>query len=136
MTSCLTGLESAVLTTDNFCFYLQNRLIQTSQTGGQWYSDTPPLVFPAITYLLGASATKNEGSSFQEEITTQNEDKGNETVSSSASFGRKPKRPTDILVDKCSIKRLVDLLSKDIVIAALTKDIREYTDTARLCYSG
>ncbi len=29
--------------TDNFCFYLQNRLIQTSQTGGQWYSDTSPL---------------------------------------------------------------------------------------------
>ncbi len=34
------------MTTDNFCFYLQNRLIQTSQTGGQWYSDTSPLVFP------------------------------------------------------------------------------------------
>jgi hypothetical protein len=31
LTSCLTGLKS----TDNFCFYLQNRLIQTSQTGGQ-----------------------------------------------------------------------------------------------------
>jgi hypothetical protein len=29
------------MTTDNFCFYLQNRLIQTSQTGGQWYSDIP-----------------------------------------------------------------------------------------------
>jgi hypothetical protein len=27
------------MTTDNFCFYLQNRLIQTSQTGGQQYSD-------------------------------------------------------------------------------------------------
>jgi len=24
------------MTTDNFCFYLQNRLIKTSQTGGQW----------------------------------------------------------------------------------------------------
>jgi hypothetical protein len=35
------------MATDNFCFYLQNRLIQTSQTGGQWYSDTSPLVFPA-----------------------------------------------------------------------------------------
>jgi hypothetical protein len=34
------------MTTDNFCFYLQNRLIQTSQTS-QWYNDTsPPLVFP------------------------------------------------------------------------------------------
>jgi hypothetical protein len=30
------------MTTDNFCFYLQNRLIQTSQTGGQWYSDISP----------------------------------------------------------------------------------------------
>ncbi len=28
------------MTTDNFRFYLQNRLIQTSQTGGQRYSDT------------------------------------------------------------------------------------------------
>jgi hypothetical protein len=37
------------MTTDKFCFYLQNRLIQTSQTGGQWYSDTSPLVFPAAT---------------------------------------------------------------------------------------
>jgi hypothetical protein len=35
------------MTTDNFPFYLQNRLIQTNQTGGQWYSDTPPLVFPS-----------------------------------------------------------------------------------------
>jgi len=26
------------MATDNFSFYLQNRLIQTSQTGGQWYS--------------------------------------------------------------------------------------------------
>jgi hypothetical protein len=35
--------------TDNFCFYFQNRLIQTSQTGGQQYSYTSPLVFPAET---------------------------------------------------------------------------------------
>jgi hypothetical protein len=34
------------MTTDNFCFYLQNRLIQTSQTGGQWYSDTSPFSIP------------------------------------------------------------------------------------------
>jgi len=32
--------------TDNFCFYLQNRLIQTSQRGGQWYSDTSPFSIP------------------------------------------------------------------------------------------
>jgi hypothetical protein len=34
------------MTTDHFCFYLQNRLIQTSQTGGKRFSDTSPLVFP------------------------------------------------------------------------------------------
>ena len=37
------------MTTDHFCFYFQNRLLQTSQTGGQWYSDTSPLVFPGFT---------------------------------------------------------------------------------------
>jgi hypothetical protein len=37
------------LTTDNFCFYLQNRLIQTSQTGGQWYSNTSPFSIPCLT---------------------------------------------------------------------------------------
>ncbi len=53
LTSCLTGLESAVLTTDDFCFYLQNRQIQTSQTGGQQYSDTSPFSIPwTITYIL------------------------------------------------------------------------------------
>jgi len=49
-TSCLTGLESVVwqhpMTTDNVCIYLQNRLIHTSQTGGQWYSDTSPFSIP------------------------------------------------------------------------------------------
>jgi hypothetical protein len=40
--------DISCITTDNFCFYFQNRLIQTSQTGGQWYSDTSPLVFPEI----------------------------------------------------------------------------------------
>jgi hypothetical protein len=37
------------MTTDKFCFYLQNRLIQTSQTGGQQYSDTSPFSIPCIT---------------------------------------------------------------------------------------
>jgi len=40
LTSCLTGLDSAVRQQTIFCFYLQNRLIQTNRTGGQWYSDT------------------------------------------------------------------------------------------------
>ena len=34
------------MSTDNFCFYLLNRLIQTSPTGGQCYSDTPPFSIP------------------------------------------------------------------------------------------
>ncbi len=38
------------MTTDNFCFYLQNRLIQTSQTGGQQYSDTSPFRIPCSRY--------------------------------------------------------------------------------------
>jgi hypothetical protein len=38
------------MTTDNFCFYLQSRLIQTSQAGGQQYSDASPLVFPEQTH--------------------------------------------------------------------------------------
>ena len=34
------------MTTDDIHSYLQNRVIQTVQTGGQLYSDTSPLVFP------------------------------------------------------------------------------------------
>jgi hypothetical protein len=34
------------MTTDNFCFYLQSRLIQTSQTGGQWCSYASPFSIP------------------------------------------------------------------------------------------
>ncbi len=36
------------MTTDNFCFYLQNRLIQTSQTRGQCYRDTSPFGIPWV----------------------------------------------------------------------------------------
>ncbi len=36
------------MATDNVSFYSQNRLIQTSQTGGQRYSDTSHLVFPGV----------------------------------------------------------------------------------------
>jgi hypothetical protein len=43
------------MTTDKFCFYLQNRSIQTGQTGGQLYNDTSPfsipLVLPNVTKL-------------------------------------------------------------------------------------
>ncbi len=44
------------MTTDNIYFYLQNRLVQTSQTGGQWYSYTFPYSIPCLglskTYLF------------------------------------------------------------------------------------
>jgi len=44
------------MTTDNFCLYLQNSLIQTSKTGGLWYSDTSPFSIPCLgvkgIYLL------------------------------------------------------------------------------------
>jgi hypothetical protein len=40
------------MTTDNNCFYLQNRLIQTSQTGGQWYNDTSPFSIPCTNITL------------------------------------------------------------------------------------
>ncbi len=39
------------MTADNFCFYLQNRLIQTSQAGGLQYSDTPPFSIPWFNYI-------------------------------------------------------------------------------------
>jgi hypothetical protein len=35
--------------TEIFCFYLENSLIQTSQTGGQWYSDTSPFSIPCCS---------------------------------------------------------------------------------------
>jgi len=44
------------MTTDNFCFYLQNTLIQTSQTGGQQYSDTSPFSIPWIKSLQNKGA--------------------------------------------------------------------------------
>jgi hypothetical protein len=40
------------MTTDHFCLYLQNRLIQTGQTGGQLYSDTSPFSVPWSRVLV------------------------------------------------------------------------------------
>jgi hypothetical protein len=50
------------MTTDNFCFYLQNRLIQTGQLGGQRYSDTSPFSIPwfRVRILLLATGEKND----------------------------------------------------------------------------
>jgi hypothetical protein len=52
------------MTTDNFCFYLQNRLIQTGQAGGQWYSDPSLFSIPCSNIrqgcklLAGANSAK------------------------------------------------------------------------------
>ena len=39
------------MTTDSFCFYLQNRLIKTSQTVSQPYSDTSPFSIPCTNKI-------------------------------------------------------------------------------------
>ncbi len=44
--------EISCMKTDNFCFYLQNSLIQTSQTGGQWYSDTSPFIITWFNIIV------------------------------------------------------------------------------------
>ncbi len=37
---------------DNFCFYFQNRLIKTSQTEGQQYSDAYPVSIPWLSVRI------------------------------------------------------------------------------------
>jgi len=49
------------MTADNFCIYLQNRLIQTSQTGGQRYSDTSPFSIPWYHLLWAPALHANKG---------------------------------------------------------------------------
>ncbi len=49
------------MSTDNFCFYLQNRLSQTSQTGGQQYSDTSPFSIPWPKSFWEMSRSNQEG---------------------------------------------------------------------------
>jgi hypothetical protein len=41
------------MTTDKFCFCFQNRLIQTSQTGGQRYNDNCPISITGCWYQKG-----------------------------------------------------------------------------------
>ncbi len=51
------------MTTDNFCFNLQNRQIQTNQTGDQQYSDTsPPLVFPGLSKPVNVTDNRKDTS--------------------------------------------------------------------------
>ncbi len=47
------------MTTKILCFYLQNRLIQTNQTGGQWYSDTSPFSIPWAGKCTPTSSFEN-----------------------------------------------------------------------------
>ncbi len=56
------------MTTDNFCFYFQQRLIQSSQTGGQWYSNTFLLVFPACARLTPIVAGAGDVSAEVEQL--------------------------------------------------------------------
>jgi hypothetical protein len=49
------------MTIDNFCFHLQNRLVQTSQTGRLTVQVIfPLLVFPALAYLVSSPETKKK----------------------------------------------------------------------------
>ncbi len=53
------------MTTDHFCFYLQNRLIQTSQTGGQWYSGTYPFSIPWLSHYESKISEIQESEMFE-----------------------------------------------------------------------
>jgi hypothetical protein len=44
------------MSTDNFCLYLKNRQIQTSQAGDEWYSDTYPFSIPCLYYKCSLGA--------------------------------------------------------------------------------
>jgi hypothetical protein len=48
------------MATDNFCFYFQNRLIQTSQTEGQWYNDTSPFSIPCPSLFFAPSVKEKK----------------------------------------------------------------------------
>ncbi len=46
--------------TEIFCFYLQNRLIRTGQTGGQLYSDASPFSVPCLFSNINARAKQRK----------------------------------------------------------------------------
>ncbi len=56
------------MTTDNFCFNLQNRPIQTSQTGGQWYSDTSPFSIPWFEVRFPNKETRKKMKKWQKKV--------------------------------------------------------------------
>jgi hypothetical protein len=57
-------LGISCMTTDNF-FFLQNILIQTSQTGGQWYSDTSPFSIPWTNTKAYLASVDDEEKSYK-----------------------------------------------------------------------
>jgi len=63
---CITVLFDwfgiSCMTPDYFCFYLQNKLIQTCQTGGQWFSDTSPFNIPWLNELEHVTLIERVGS--------------------------------------------------------------------------
>ncbi len=59
LTYCLTGLESPAWQLTIF-IYLQNRLIQTSQTGGQQYSDTSLFSIPWLNWRQDVQSFENQ----------------------------------------------------------------------------
>jgi hypothetical protein len=59
------------MTTNNFCFYWQSRLIQNGQIRGQWYSDIySPLVFTARSLDVGLTSAKGKKLECFERIAT------------------------------------------------------------------
>ncbi len=68
LTSCLTGLESAVWQLTIFVLYFQNRLVQTSQTGGQQYNDTSPFSIPYSNIRLDWKALPGTNTALFEQV--------------------------------------------------------------------
>jgi len=52
LTTCLTVLDLSVLLIKNKYCQLSYSWFQTSQTGGQWYSDTSPFSIPCIFFQI------------------------------------------------------------------------------------
>jgi hypothetical protein len=59
LTSCLTGLDLSVLQIINKNCQLSCSWFRTSQTGGQWLSDTSPFRIPWLNVLILSALTVN-----------------------------------------------------------------------------
>ncbi len=58
-----------MMTTDHFCFYLQNRLIQTGQIGGQLYSDTSFLYCSLVIVSYKMAGRQNDLAPLEKNLT-------------------------------------------------------------------